>query len=207
METSSLRVGDQTFEPETAELEIVMKTERWDVASQSWLYDIESAYAIFSIVLHVNERSGEDGAIAPFAQTVGIEPDETGHYPLPSDLVSRKFDDEESDWDAWLGNDAPELLDNRLSVLAWNDGRLRVEWRAESEGGDELCFQGDFDVTPIRLRVKKPGDADRVIENVFGPKALSRLEKSEGKWVDYGEGLGEDRRRWFTVSYWVQTPQ
>ena len=200
-EQPTLELDGKKTLPQACIFEMRLEAENWHGEEEGWLYGPDELDVTYSFEIRVDEHSGEDGAAAPVAQTIPIEPVE-GRYLLPPDLPGMTVEDGD-DWDAWYGNDAPELEDSRMDILGWRDGALVVDWRAEYGFGErkQFRFTGPLRFDGIRLTVKAEEDADRFFVLMFGEDALSRVVKQVGRWTDYGPSMPEDRRRWLGVTY------
>ncbi len=186
------------YEPMKGSFGIRVQTEAWNDAQKRWLYGPDFLEVDYWVEIVVDEDSGCDGAAAPDAHDIQV-PRGDGHYPLPPDLPGLVVDDQDDDWDAWYGNDAPELMDNRMAFLGWQNGCLTVEWRADY--GAPLHFKGPLRFEAIHMEVKAEDDADRFFVQVFGEGALARVVKRVGKWQELGPSMPEDRRRWLGITF------
>ena len=89
---------------------------------------------------------GEDGAPAPCCESVPVFPMMGNRHPHPDELVGQTFDlsDDEWDWDAWFGNDAPPLEENRVTIHERTPDGFRISWTADG-GSPEygIRYEGD----------------------------------------------------------------
>lgn len=177
-----------------AELSLRVETETWDGASQSWVYG-RSPSLVLALEICVDDSSGQDGALAP---------DLYFHLPAdtPVDLEGHVLDEQEHKVEAWWGNDAPALINNRLQLLSpLKTGTVHVRWTAATERGSTLTFDGPVELTGLSLKVKQVTDIDGFLRQVwtgFDPGRLQLVSESE---LDFGEDWPEDRRHWMELHY------
>jgi hypothetical protein len=148
---------------ERASLSISIHTLGW--IDEAWAYRPEDPTVLYELMITVDERSGEDGAPAPdfsFSAWPMFQ-----HPPL-DDLTGLVLNEQSSgDFEAWFGNDAPSLDNNRVEVLGTeSDGRLRVRWEAEYHDrleGDPprwgilpFLFEGLVDFSGVRVEDRGP---------------------------------------------------
>jgi hypothetical protein len=137
------------------------------------------ALALF-LEIHVDEHSGEDGALAPTIQTIPLV-QSLARTPrleeLPGTTVAVPDD---RAWDAWYGNDAAPLVDNRLELLAWRPGGMRLRWEAAWERPRrrkaKLVFEGTAAFAGVTLYVQDDRDLDGFVESVWGRGSLAQFE-------------------------------
>jgi len=164
-----------------------------EIGSDPWLTDAEKgAYGadfrklIYSLEIDVNEDSEEDGACAPVAQCIPVWRAAGKRHPSLAGLEQLDVDDA-NDWDAWFGNDAPALQNNRLHFHDWSGAtRLQLTWHAElvkSVHGGELepnaiDFDGEVDFAGIRICVENLEDADHTVKAVWGEAQFAALRRT-----------------------------
>ena len=189
---------------EEARFSIALQTEAWDANKKAWVYGPGHLEARYSLSIRVTEESGEDGAPAPEAQVIPVFRAARGRHLLPRDLDGLTVEDE-GDWEAWFGNDAPPLENNRLVFGRWSaEQRLGISWSAtysDRRGTKDFLFEGEATFDGISVRVKREADADEFMTQVFGQDCLGRLRKETGSWVEHGEQMPPDRRRWLPIRY------
>ncbi|PSL81301.1 hypothetical protein C7T35_27540 [Variovorax sp. WS11] len=150
------------------------------------------AWAVsYSLMVVIDDESGEDGAPCPFCESVPVWLAAGGRHPRLSELAGLSIVGIEG-WDAWLGNDAPPLVNNRLLLQGWQaPGLLRMTWNAEYEHREMhgvprvgyMEYSGTVEFEGIRLNVDSPSDADHVIASFWGEQQLQQLEREDGDWL------------------------
>ena len=123
----------------------------------------------------------------------------------PAALAGVEVDDE-GDWDAWYGNDAPPLEANRIKFGAVSGNRIQVRWEAKytwrrDEPPKSFIFDGDVELPVLRISVKEELDADTFVKAMFGEAYFQSLAKETGEWWQHGDSMPADRRRWLPVTY------
>lgn len=179
---------------EQAELSMRVETETWDGASQSWVYGRNSTLVV-ALEVRVDEHSGEDGALSP---------DLYFHMPAsaPASLKGFALDEKQHEAEAWWGNDAPALEDNRLEIQSeLATGPVQVRWTARTEDGKTLEFEGPAEFMGISVKVKKVTDVDGFLKKVWPALDPTKLELISETEVDFGEDFEEDRRHWMELHY------
>jgi hypothetical protein len=135
---------------------------------------------VFGLYVRVDEHSGEDGAPAPAIQSIPVR-QALGRWPyleeLPGLVIAVKDD---AAWDAWVGNDAPDLRANRLAFGEWSGRSIEVTWSA-SWGGlmgrrRELAFRGPVVFTGIKLYIYEDESIETLITRVWGVEAPVRFD-------------------------------
>lgn len=176
-----------------AELSLRVETETFDGASQSWVYGRNPSLVV-ALEIRVDERSGQDGALAP---------DLYFHLPkdAPAELSGFALDEKEHEVEAWFGNDAPPLQNNRLEFLSsLGAGEVKVRWTTGGEGA-ALSFEGPVDFAGISLKVRKVTDVDGFLRKVWPALDLTKLELASESELDFGEDYDDDRRHWMELHY------
>jgi hypothetical protein len=79
-----------------------------------------------AIAIVVDERSGEDGALAP-ALNLWLRP---GAIDLGALFAGTTFRAEDGTWEAFYGTDAPDLEDNVVSLSERRGDTCHLDWRA-----------------------------------------------------------------------------
>ncbi len=172
----------------SARLGLSLETESWD--GKDWVYGQELQVMV-SLEVLVDEESGEDGAAAPDAHWV--------MKPLPTDLFHSDWDDSAPEFEAWFGNDAPELEENRIRISGRDSsGQVQVEWTA-SCGGLPMTCSGPVEFSGLAMRVRKPEDAAPFLAKVH--PAWAQLKPVEEEVVDFGEAMPEHRRVWHSLRF------
>ncbi|MCP3140859.1 SMI1/KNR4 family protein [Pyxidicoccus xibeiensis] len=186
-----------------ARLEVYVDTWVPDLEARKYGYEPDRATVRYSLEVHAAESSGEDGAPEPYASTLPVAEANGGRHPSLVEWSTLVLGPE-GDWDAWYGNDAPSLQDNRLTVLERSGADLKVRWEASySQYGRDFAFlfEGPVHFEGIRFDVKDPADVDRVLASAFGgahrPEEWTR---TVGERQDRGEHVSEDRRYRFPVT-------
>jgi hypothetical protein len=187
---------------ESATLELSLQTEAWSPTAKEWLYGPEHLAVDASLAVRVDERSGEDGALAPEAQSIPIVRAAGGRPPAPDALPGLVVDDQD-DWDAWFGNDAPTLDGNRLVFGPWvARDAIEVDWTATyGSARRPLRVSGPVRFAGLSLMVKAPEDEAAFLEQTFGAAALTGLRRVAEEAVDFGPGMPAGRRHWTRVRY------
>jgi len=189
-----------------AELGIHVATEVWDEKARAWPYDLARARAHYGIEIDVDEHSGEDGAPQPVANSIPVARANGGRHPSLDRLATLAVQELESDddWDAWFGNDAPDLFGNRITFRGWEGSALRVRWEARYKDRDRerpFLYEGLVEFTGIAVRVKEPAEADVFLSRAWGGQAVETLERHVLGWSDLGANFAADRRSWYSVVY------
>lgn len=181
--------GDRT-PVQSARFALTLETESWEESTQTWEYGRQlSLQASLEVV--VDEDSGEDGAPAPDA-----------HWrlePIPEDVFHSCWDDDAPDFEAWFGNDAPELENNRLELLGRQGQQVLVRWRADCED-EEMRFEGPVEFAGLNLRVLQPEDAGRFLRQLWPSRDWTQVLVEEGESIDFGAIPGQDRR-WLSFTF------
>lgn len=172
----------------SARLGLSLETESWD--GKDWVYGKE-LQVMASIEVMVDEESGEDGAAAPDAHWV--------MKPVPTDLFHSEWDDSAPEFEAWFGNDAPELDENKIRLLGRDpNGQVQVDWTA-SCGGLPMKCSGPVEFSGLAMRVRQPEDAAGFLKKVH--PAWAKLKPVEEEIVDFGEAMPEHRRVWHSLRF------
>ena len=193
-ESQPLTVDGVAHSVQHAELSMRVETETFDAASQSWVYG-RNPTLVLALEVRVDDRSGEDGALSP---------DLYFHLPnnAPAELSGFVLDEKEHQVEAWYGNDAPALENNRLEIKSeLNAGPVKVLWNATSARGSKLVFDGPVEFMGISLKVKNVTDVDGYLRKVWPALDLSRLELVSESEIDFGEDWPEERRHWMELHY------
>ncbi|WP_163992833.1 SMI1/KNR4 family protein [Pyxidicoccus caerfyrddinensis] len=155
---------------ESARLDVYVRTWVPDLEAREYRYQPDRATVMYSLEIHARESSGEDGVPEPHAQTIPVAAATGGRHPTLAEWGTLVVGPE-GDWDAWYGNDAPSLQDNRLTVLALSGAELQVRWEASySQYGRDFAFlfEGPVRLEGIRFDVKDVADIDGVLASAFG---------------------------------------
>ena len=182
-----------TFQGETqtclsARLGLSLETESWD--GKDWVYGQELQVMV-SLEVMVDEDSGEDGAAATDAHWV--------MKPVPVDFFHSEWTDSAPEFEAYFGNDAPELENNRIRLQGRDpSGRVLVDWEATC-GGLPMKFQGAVDFSGLTMRVHDPADAPKFLAKIA--PAWAQLKPLEEEVVDFGMAMPENRRVWHSLSF------
>lgn len=155
------------------------------------MYGAEARAVSYSLMVVIDDESGEEGAPCPFCESVPVWLAAGGRHPRLSELADLSIDGGEG-WDAWLGNDAPPLTNNRLRLQGWQaPGLMRMTWNADyvlremhgvrREGA--MAYSGTVEFEGIRLSVDSPSDADHVIASIWGEQQLQQLKREDGDWL------------------------
>lgn len=189
----ALTVNGKSQSIQHAELSMRVETETWDGASQSWVYGRNPSLVV-ALEIRVDERSGEDGALAP---------DLYFHLPAdaPADLSELTLDEQKHEAEAWLGNDAPALENNVLRFASpLRDGPVSVRWTATCRE-TTLSFDADVPFVGLSLKVRKVTDVEGFLRKVWPALDPSRLELISESEIDFGEDMPEDRQHWMELHY------
>ncbi|MBN9419921.1 MAG: hypothetical protein J0I12_30985 [Candidatus Eremiobacteraeota bacterium] len=172
----------------SARLGLSLETESWD--GKDWVYGKELQVMV-SLEVMVDEDSGEDGAAAPDAHWV--------MKPIPADLFHSEWDDSAPEFEAWFGNDAPVLENNRIRMTGRNDaGQVQVEWTADC-GRLPMKCSGWVDFSGLAMRVRQPEDAPGFLKKVH--PAWAKLKPVEEEMLDFGAAMPENRRVWHSLRF------
>lgn len=179
------------------------------VPNAAWSTGRIAASAVdFWIALVVDESSGEDGAPSPEVQTLPVSR-MLGRVPLLGELPGLVVDDAEGAWDAWYGNDAPPLVDNRLTFGRWTgaciaarwDARVDESWREGWPEGPEpgrLQFEGSLRFKQFTAHAADPANADAWMRATWGEAVIASCARTEGPWCDPVPVFGQ---RWKAIWY------
>ncbi|RKH37292.1 SMI1/KNR4 family protein, partial [Corallococcus llansteffanensis] len=154
----------------SARLGIQVNTWIPDAEWRAYGYHPDRATVRYWLELEGADQEGEDGAPAPGAQDLPVARANGGRHPTLAEW-STLVVGPEGDWDAWYGNDAPALVENRLTVLGRSGADLMLRWEASySEYGHDLTFlfEGPVRFDGIRFDVEDPADIERVLASAFG---------------------------------------
>ncbi|MEO8061642.1 MAG: hypothetical protein ABI821_02735 [Pseudomonadota bacterium] len=200
-----LELGGESFAIESAKFTLSISTEEWDEEEQRWLYGPGHISANYSLEIIVDEHSGEDSAPSPIAQSIPVSRANGGRVVAPTALAGIEVDDED-DWDAWYGNDAPRLEANRIKFGAVSGNRVQLRWEAKyTWGRDEqpksFIFDGDVELQALQISVKEEPDADKFVKAMFGEVIFQSLTKETGEWWQIDDSMPADRRSWLPVKY------
>lgn len=194
---------------ESAVFSVVIETEGWDSASNSWVYGQPFLRVRYSLEMEVDEHSGEDGAPQPVINDIPVYDFFDGQNPELKQLIGKTIDisDDDWDWDAWFGNDASGLIDNSITFSKWENNLLHIHWTAACDYEEEsIEFIGAATFDGIKVQVKNPGDETLFIRELFGDNLdLNDWNKEDDGILDYGEFMPTDRRKWYKVVYIPKT--
>ncbi|MFY0566525.1 SMI1/KNR4 family protein [Archangium lansingense] len=186
-----------------ARLDIYVSTWLPDLEAREYRYQPERATVMYSLEIHVDESSNQDGQPAPYASNIPVAAANGGRHPTLAEWSTLTVGPEGC-WDAWYGNDAPSLDGNQLTVLERSGADLKVRWEASySQYGRDFAFvfEGPVRFEGIRFDVKDPSDIDRVLASAFG--GSHRPEEwtcNVGERKDRGAQAPEDGRYVFPVT-------
>lgn len=167
------------------DVSLTVLTEHWCAQEQAWLYG-QAPRLSLGLEITVDESSGEDGALAP-----SLHLDFDSEVPAWYQLVGEVYDESNVALEAWYGNDAPELTDNRFEFLP----DRRFLWTARC-GSRPFRFGGQFPEPTISVSLKDTEDLERILQAAWPAQAKIGVEVLEVKAVDYGPSMPEERRRW-----------
>lgn len=188
---------DGVYPASEATLRIRINTESWDNTTQTWLYGIEHLSCSYLLEVKLNnedrDETSQSSAVIPIA-------DAFGGYLLPNDLAGKFIaSDNNYSWDAWYGNDAPELVDNEVKFETWDKQFLELVWKANVSGKGRFSYAGSVGVS-IDIQIKKEGDEAVFMNMLFGD-VMGEWIKNSGRRIDYGDDLPDDRRIWVAYTY------
>jgi hypothetical protein len=200
-----LELDGVSYAIESTKFGLSIATEEWSEMEQRWIYGPDHIATNYSLEIIVDEDSGNDGAPSPMAQSIPVFRAAGGRSLPPAALAGLEVDDE-GDWDAWYGNDSPQLEANRIRFGAVNGNRIRLRWDAKYTWGRHeeprrFVFDGEVELPVLRVSVKEEADADAFVKASFGEAYFSTLAKEVGEWQTYGDSMPADRRRWLPVTY------
>lgn len=194
----------------SASLDVYVSTWVPDLEAREYRYQPDRATVMYSLEIHAEEGSGEDGVPEPYASTLPVAAANGGRHPSLAEW-STLVVGPEGDWDAWCGNDAPGLQDNRLTVLERSGADLRLRWEASySQYGRDFAFlfEGPVRFEGIRFDVKDPADIDRVLASAFGGgHRPDEWTRKVGERQDRGAQAPEDQRYRFPVTLVPREPE
>jgi len=171
----------------SARFGLSLVSESWDSKKEEWVYGKDlSLMAMLEVM--VDEDSGEDGAPAPDA-----------HWhikPVPDDLFHSTWTDQAPEFEAWFGNDAPELENNRIELKGrQGDGRVLLRWTSECEG-ESVVVEGPFEFDGLKVTLLDPDDLKPFLKKVWPKLNWSEVRCQELEATDYGPSMPEGRRLW-----------
>lgn len=182
----TFRYQDKQEQVQEARLSFLLNNEGWDEKSKSWIYGVD-LHLMGSLEVHVNEQSGEDGAASPDASW-RID-------PVPADVFHHEWTDESDEFEAWFGNDAPELENNHLRLKGRNGaGQVLVHWTSEVDG-ETVEVEGWFDFDGITGTVLNTDDIPNFVAQVWPDAPKMNIEIGEA--IDYGKDFPAKRRIWY----------
>lgn len=194
---------------ERAHLTVYVSTWIPDLEARAYRYQPDRATVMYSLEIQAEDSSGEDGVPEPYANTLPVAEANGGRHPSLAEW-STLVVGPEGDWDAWYGNDAPSLQDNRLTVLERTGADLRLRWEAKySQYGRDFAFlfEGPVRFEGIRFDVKDPADLDRVLAAAFGGgHRPDEWTRKVGERQDRGAQASEDERYRFPVTLVPREP-
>ncbi len=180
---------------ESAQLEIIIGTTQWDNDRQAVRYAPEP-HVMYMLTVTVDAHSGEDGAPAPTVQALPVSEACNGRHPLPQEMPGIVLQSTD-DWEAWLGNDAPELQDNELRFTSWRDGRLGIRWTARYYAYTRhlpFLFEGEIEFKGVSLQAEQESDADGLVDRSLGEHYRRQLRRVV-------ERRPEQPDEWFSIRY------
>jgi hypothetical protein len=200
-----LELDGVAYAVESTKFEVRIATEEWSEEEQRWIYGPDHIATNYSLEIIVNEDSGHDGAPSPMAQSIPVFRAAGGRSLPPAQLVGVEVDDE-VDWDAWYGNDAPKLEANHIRFGAVTGNRIHLRWDAKytwslHEEPRSFVFEGEVELPVLQVTVKDEADADAFVKASFGEAYFNTLAKEVGEWQTNGDSMPADRRRWLPVTY------
>ena len=182
-----------------SELSLRVETETWDEASSQWVYGRNPSLTL-ALEVVVDENSGQDGALAPSAY-IRIPSDS------PASLKGTVFSEPPHKIEAWWGNDAPKLGENRLELRSeLATGPVDLAWSAVSEKGTTLTLEGSVEFVGLSLKVKRVSEAESYLRKVWSNLDPARLELVSESELEFGdddeeEEIEEDRQHWMELHY------
>ena len=194
----------------SAVFNVDIETEGWDENLKTWTYGNPFLRVRYSLEIDVDESSGEDGTPQPVINNIPIYNFFDQKNPDLKQLTGKIIEiaDEDWDWDAWLGNDAPYLIKNRITFLKWDNNMLHFVWTAQCQEEDEdIEYIGAAEFKGIKLKVKKNGDDNAFIKELFKNNIdLKEWIRNEKGIINYGDSIPEDRRKWINLEYLSKEP-
>lgn len=186
----------------SATLTQFISTEEWDHTSRSWLYGREHLSVQYVLEIKVDEESGDDGAAMPDIRVRVTD------LPTPrlSHLAGGRLDLLGMS-EGWFGNDAPELHDIEVGVLAVPQHdriRLRVDAtypNPDARSTQPFVFLGEATLEPVATRVKEIGHLPGFLAHVFGPEWLQSVREVDGGEFSVPGAEQPDRRLWHRRTY------
>lgn len=142
MSSRTIFVGDDRHDYEKATLSISILPQTYDSKLQQWSFG-DDAYSVkYGLEVDVDERSGEDGELAPWIGNFPI--DKVVSHTSPNNWGGVVLDGKIcKDMMAYYGNEASELIDNKIKIesvdqciLQMTPTRFSIERR--------LCHRSDL---------------------------------------------------------------
>lgn len=193
--------------PKESEISITIESETWSEKEQAFYYGLDCLQVRYSLRIRVDDDSGNDQAPQPEIQELPLAGSVRGNtYPAPSELPGISLTGDS--WDAWYGNDAPEITKNKLNFGDWKDDRIFLEWSGKYQSDitsriETLRFKGEARFSGIRCSVRTPGDEERFFLKLWSTEERERFVKIELGKQDLGESFAPERR--YSWSYLFQT--
>lgn len=176
----------------SARLALTLETESWNPGKECWVYG-QNLGVLASLEILVDEDSGEDGAAAPDA-----------HWrlePLPEDLFQSQWDDSAPEFEAWFGNDAPELEDNQIRFSGRNpEGQVQLLWTSRC-AGEVVEVAGWVDFAGLSVRVTEPEHAQQFLQRIWPSMDWKSITGQPGETVEFDSSFAVERRRWHPLTF------
>lgn len=169
-EARPLVVEGCRYPVERATLTQYLTTERWDATTGTWSSGEEDLALHLALELHVDDRSGIGGELAPDLRV------ENRSFPCPplTTLTGVRLD-ELGTVAGRYGTDGPPLEGIEITLTALRDpaaATIQVDatyrWLPDRPV-QRLAFAGPVAIEPVRLQTKDPDDAARLPARAFGP--------------------------------------
>lgn len=154
----------------SAEFRIDVDCSEWDDVLQEAKYGKDSLTVRYSLNIISEESEGNDGDLDPDANNIPVYLAFDQRIPTLEELIGKtiSLSDADWDWDAWYGNDAPSLTNNKITFLKWENGQLFIRWESLYGGEPQkLLFEGATTFNGVGIRVKQLGDAEVFLRELF----------------------------------------
>jgi hypothetical protein len=184
-QTVTVTIEGQRRPVEQARFGIHIQARSWNEAARRWDEGLKHAEASYWLSVKVDERSGEDGALAPAVEEIPVRRAAGGRHPSLQELASLTVQELEDgsdceEWDAWFGNDAPGLCGNVVRFQGWDGHALRLRWESHYQDGRKkkpLLVEGPVEFTGINVTVEEGQDPDEYLRRAWGAQPADTLQR------------------------------
>ena len=179
----------------SVQFEICIGERPWHSEGDRKVHGPDLRAVSYSLLIIVDEDSGENDAPCPSSECLPVWSAAGGRHPTLTELAEITIPDGPG-WNAWFGNDAQALHENRMQFGGWSTPtQLRLTWTARYEDDPQwfvhsdgpapglMKYQGEAQFLGIKIHVDNAGDADRVFVSIWGQQQLAALERTDLEWL------------------------